>query len=101
MTTNRIPRHLLGSDGLPCEGCEGSSGKAPITVLGFCADCRDAAFRDYPSRALELVGPDAPAMCAWYALCDHLAVGTTPHPILGNVPICERCADKHGLPITR
>lgn len=38
-------------------------------------------------------------MCEWYALCDHDAVGTTKHPILGDVPICQRCADKHSLTV--
>lgn len=42
-----------------------------------------------------------PQLCEWYALCMNPAVGTTPHPILGNVPICQRCADKHALVITR
>lgn len=36
-------------------------------------------------------------MCEWYALCTNAAVGTTKHPIIGPVPICKRCADKHGL----
>lgn len=37
--------------------------------------------------------------CQWYALCTREAAGTTPHPILGDVPICQRCADKHRLPV--
>lgn len=31
--------------------------------------------------------------CAWFALCDNAATGTTSHPILGDVPTCPRCAD--------
>ena len=31
------------------------------------------------------------AMCEWFALCDHEATGTLPHPVLGDVPICDRC----------
>lgn len=38
--------------------------------------------------------------CQWYALCPNAMDGVTPHPILGDVPICKRCADKHDLPIT-
>jgi hypothetical protein len=34
------------------------------------------------------------APCKWFALCDHAAVTTRAHPILGNVPICKRCDDK-------
>lgn len=29
--------------------------------------------------------------CEWFALCDRAATGTTPHPILGAVPTCDRC----------
>lgn len=50
------PIFLLGDDGLPCEGCEGTSGQPPVTELGFCEACAQAAHRNYPSRALELVG---------------------------------------------
>lgn len=32
--------------------------------------------------------------CEWFALCDHPATGTMPHPILGDVPICDRCRAK-------
>lgn len=33
-------------------------------------------------------------MCQWFALCDHAAVTTRKHSILGDVPICKRCNDK-------
>jgi hypothetical protein len=36
-------------------------------------------------------------VCEWFALCDNPAVGTLPHPVLGDVPVCDRCADKVGL----
>lgn len=39
-------------------------------------------------------------LCEWYALCMNAAVGTTPHPVLGDVPICVRCAKKHELNVT-
>lgn len=39
-------------------------------------------------------------ICEWYAMCANPAVGTTPHPVLGDVPICQRCADRHDLPVT-
>src|SRR5262245_22634638 len=29
--------------------------------------------------------------CAWFAGCDRPATGTTPHPVLGDVPTCDRC----------
>ena len=29
--------------------------------------------------------------CQWFLKCQNQATGTQPHPILGNVPICERC----------
>lgn len=33
-------------------------------------------------------------LCEWFVLCDHEATGTRPHPILGDVPICDRCEEK-------
>jgi hypothetical protein len=38
-------------------------------------------------------------ICRWFALCDHEAVGTVPHPVLGDVPACQRCVDKLDLPV--
>ena len=35
-----------------------------------------------------------PTECQWFYLCDHEATRTEPHPILGDVPICQRCTDK-------
>lgn len=29
--------------------------------------------------------------CMWFAGCTNPATGTTPHPILGDVPTCVRC----------
>jgi hypothetical protein len=38
--------------------------------------------------------------CEWFALCDRAADGLRRHPILGAVPICDRCAERIGEPIT-
>lgn len=32
--------------------------------------------------------------CQWFALCVNDATQLVPHPILGDVPACDRCADK-------
>ena len=29
--------------------------------------------------------------CEWFALCDNYATHTKTHPVLGEVPICDRC----------
>lgn len=38
-----------------------------------------------------------PITCDWFAMCDHDAIGTIFHPILGDVAICERCLDKYPI----
>lgn len=40
-------------------------------------------------------------MCDWYALCDNAPVGVVDHPILGKVPTCQRCVDKHDMLLLR
>lgn len=29
--------------------------------------------------------------CEWFVNCEHEATGTLDHPLLGKVPICDRC----------
>lgn len=36
--------------------------------------------------------PNGP--CEWFALCTNDATKMRKHPILGNVPICDRCDAK-------
>jgi hypothetical protein len=36
-----------------------------------------------------LIGADK---CRWFLKCAETATGTTPHPILGDVPTCDGCA---------
>lgn len=33
------------------------------------------------------------SLCQWFALCANDATTTLWHPILGDVPICQRCLD--------
>lgn len=42
--------------------------------------------------AAAVLAAPAPARCQWFALCENEATGTTPHPVLGDVPTCPRCA---------
>lgn len=30
--------------------------------------------------------------CEWFAMCTNEATHEEPHPILGNVPCCDRCS---------
>jgi hypothetical protein len=38
--------------------------------------------------------------CQWFAMCENSADGIRSHPVLGAVPICERCAATVGEPLT-
>lgn len=33
--------------------------------------------------------------CGWYALCTNEATKLVAHPILGQVPTCDRCASRY------
>lgn len=39
-------------------------------------------------------------ICEWFARCTNEAAGTVSHPILGEVPTCERCANLLHLTFT-
>ncbi len=32
--------------------------------------------------------------CRWFLLCRNKATRTRSHPVLGDVPICQRCDEK-------
>lgn len=48
--------------------------------------------RVYPSGFED--DPEFVTACAWWAKCPNPANGLRDHPILGDVPICQRCDDK-------
>lgn len=50
--------------------------------------------RNYISPLRQAAEDKQPGTCQWFLLCDNPAVTTEPHPKLGDVPICRRCADK-------
>ena len=43
---------------------------------------------------LTEIPTELPQFCAWFALCPNAATRTRSHPVLGDVPICDRCDDK-------
>ena len=47
-----------------------------------------------PEPLLVLATPTA---CEWFLLCDNTTTRAAKHPILGQVPVCDRCARHVGL----
>lgn len=52
----------------------------------------DLSDRVYPPGHDGESGYEAP--CMWFARCANPANGIRQHPVLHNVPICQRCDDK-------
>jgi hypothetical protein len=76
-----------------CEPCECEKNTFESILAGY----------DLKMKMLEhediFVEGDFPAQghdqeCAWWAGCHNDATTTEPHPILGDVPICDRCVGK-------
>lgn len=51
------------------------------------------ALRDYnvTSEDEQWLNETFPNRCRWFMRCQNTATSMTPHPILGEVPTCERC----------
>lgn len=70
-----------------------SRAKAPAAKAEPEAAAKPApAPRKRASRAKKATATEG--LCEWFAGCGNKATKTEAHPILGAVPICDRCADK-------
>lgn len=38
-------------------------------------------------------------LCEWFAACTRPSIGTSPHRVLGAVPICSVCAERFNLEV--
>lgn len=47
-----------------------------------------------PKFSVTVIGMNETDSCKWFLSCENAATRTRPHPILGDVPICERCNAK-------
>jgi len=75
----------------------------PIAYVSDAHDYGRHAEASFSWRACECCGStlggdrydvnvwEAERRCEWFALCDNVATGERKHPILGNVPVCDRC----------
>lgn len=71
---------------------EGRFGEGPIFAVYCDAPSGQYAGDYYTSERVLLTGT-----CAWYALCENDATTLVRHPVLGLVPTCERCVEKHAM----
>ncbi len=53
------------------------------------------------SKRAAVPQSDRSTVCEWFAYCENRATLTMPHPVLGGVPICERCASRPELATRR
>lgn len=72
--------------------------------VGHTGEHADQAYTwEAPAAPVAVVeGPVEPGqpvtvLCGWYVLCDRPAAGVVRHPVLEWLPVCQRCADSHGL----
>ena len=71
-------------------------GECGMSHVGDCGPDPDGSYpcvEGHYGCSSTLRGPcsDAP-ICGWFLLCGRPAVTTVPHPVLGDVPCCDRCA---------
>jgi hypothetical protein len=52
-------------------------------------------------RDPEEIYHDPEGRCEWFARCPNPADGVVDHPVLGNVPTCQRCADRFELSLVK
>jgi hypothetical protein len=70
---------------------------------GFAREGGRAFAEALAKQAAQVPGPelrlqqDRPQVCMWFRDCANAAAGTVTHPILGEVPTCQRCATKLDL----
>jgi hypothetical protein len=77
--------------------------RANAVTVRYRGEIQRPRFRDVGAAEAFLDGlrngtrkPEPEQTCLWFLLCDRATIGTLAHPILGDVPICERCAKKIG-----
>jgi len=60
--------------------------------------CRNRVVELYSNEdGLFEKATDEPVACAWYALCRNQATHLRSHPVLVQVPCCDRCGRKDRL----
>jgi DNA-binding MarR family transcriptional regulator len=67
-----------------------SEPSAPVNAVGKRGHARRSLTISITDAGRAAVAP----LCQWFALCDHPATTTRSHPVLGEVPICDRCNSK-------
>jgi hypothetical protein len=54
--------------------------------------CRPMTADESPAVTLtDNTGTQWAVLCGWMSGCKRDATGTTPHPVLGDVPTCDKC----------
>lgn len=91
----------LETEGYYCWGdfgmtCSEANALRPLWEVAYGLDVAEEIMAVHASKDEEgdehYLAPGK-VKCQWFTLCENDATTTEPHPVLGDVPICQRCQD--------